>query len=170
MIPASSFIPEEFLQGDLFDWLSLQSTAGSFQCHFCAVPARFVCCAISWRAGTQFALPLLGSTPASPARFFKLQFLIHAGCKNSWNSAPLVFKDKCYENSSSSSGIPGVCAGFVFLPSLHCDSCLSRRDSWVYLVPDHVSTRPTLWNRTSSLHLVVEFVLLVLGSFWGYLE
>lgn len=95
--------------------------------------------------------------------FLKFWVLSPVVCKNSWNSVPLVYKTKCYGDSSSLCGLPSVRVCFSSF-SLPADLSLL----WMAhgsLVPNSVSVLSTFFDAVSFLHLVVQFVLLVFGLF-----
>ena len=82
MVPANSLFMMDFPR-DICPTDSPVFPRHLSKCCFCIVSPRSLCCAVSGRAGTQFPLALLGSTPANTAHFLKFQFLIPSGCKNS---------------------------------------------------------------------------------------
>ena len=103
-------------------------------------------------------LAIIGS-PRSPsaksAEFLKLQAPGPGGYTNPWNLAHLVFKSRCYGDSFSSCGLPGVSTLCLQLPPT-CRQLLTT-----------ISALPNLSDAASSLYLVVEFVLPILGLLSG---
>lgn len=105
-----------------------------------------LCCLLKCRDSVSLC-PL--ALPSQVHRFlfsFSLQVLSPAHCKNSWNLASLVFKVKCYRDSSSPWGLPGVTIYFFPSPCLQYPSP-SWTFLWVCLIPNGVSTFPnsSLW-------------------------
>lgn len=91
------------------------------------------------------------------------------------NLTPLVFKTRCYGDSSSlckflMPGMPGMRVCFIPLFTLHSPS-LQWTIPWVPLAPIHVSGLPTIFDVASSLHLTVESLFCQsLHPFLGYLH
>lgn len=109
------------------------------------------------RAGIQF---FFHSMALLSHLFLKYQGLISTDGQNTGNYALLVLKDKCYGDSSSQcmcpmAGMSGVEP--VSLPS----PCLQWHILlwtvlWISLVPDCISTLPTVFSMAFSLWLAVE--------------
>ena len=95
---------------DISKQISFPHTLGIFQIAISVLYlCRTACRVVSWRMGTQLPVALWFSQ--SQAQWFlKFQMLNPIDCKNSWNLVILVFKAKCYGNSSSHCGppVPGV--------------------------------------------------------------
>ena len=127
---------------------------------YCISMGFLLCCLFIGRYSISSWLPF--SPTAKPTDFLKFQVLSPTGCKNSQNSALLVFKGKRCGDSFSLGGFPGV--GGLFLSLLCALGCLPPMAGWGSSFNfDLVSTLPTLFDVASSLHLVVESILPVFG-------
>lgn len=126
MAPADSFVP-----GGVFPWsFSLWATFWYEEitlppvCPICFSNCWFWCCicmgcllAVSLRVGT-----LLSNTLQAPQRwacqFLRFQALSPTSYKNSWSSASLSFKGRCFGDLSSLFVGSPVCKSVLY-PSLH---------------------------------------------------
>lgn len=129
-------------------------------------------CFISWDCllycffkGRDSVFSYISPLPETSHWYLKFQVLSSVDHKNSWNSAPMVFKANCYGDLFSLCELPSVQIYFsLSIPAASLQWTLPQ----VCLVPYHISAFPTylMWL-TSSLYLAEKFILSVFGLFSG---